>query len=95
MKISFSHKYMIALTVALVALSYIFYFREGIWTGFAAPPGVTESGFVTANRSRSATNTQTIQQKYSGQLTSTLHGYSNATQCMMDCKGNQDCLDKC
>ena len=30
MKISFSHKCMIALTVALVALSYIFYFREGI-----------------------------------------------------------------
>ena len=30
MRISFSHKCMIALTVALVALSYIFYFREGI-----------------------------------------------------------------
>ena len=29
MKISFTHKCMIALTVALIALSYIFYFREG------------------------------------------------------------------
>ena len=87
---------MIALTVALVALSYIFYFREGIWTGFAAPPGVTESGFVTANQSGSGSKKQTIQQQYSGGLTSALGRASNRTQCMADCPaGDLSCVQKC